>query len=77
MFRGDTVQVDSKIERADGPPISVTYRMVNRGGTWKIYDMSVEGVSMLESFRSQFSDLLSQGNMAALLDRLSSHNSPQ
>jgi phospholipid transport system substrate-binding protein len=75
--QGNTVQVDSKIERADGPPISVTYRMVNRDGTWKIFDMSVEGVSMLESFRSQFSDLLSQGNMAALLDRLSSHNTAQ
>ncbi|MES2216776.1 MAG: ABC transporter substrate-binding protein [Pseudomonadota bacterium] len=70
-----TVQVDSKIERADGPSISVNYRMVMRGSEWKLYDMSVEGISMLESFRSQFSDLLSQGNMAELINKLSSHNS--
>jgi phospholipid transport system substrate-binding protein len=73
----NTVQVDSKIERSDGPSISVTYRMVMRGSEWKLYDMSVEGVSMLESFRSQFSDLLSQGNMSELITRLSSHNSGQ
>jgi phospholipid transport system substrate-binding protein len=70
-----TVQVDSQIERSDGPSISVNYRMVQHGSEWKLYDMSVEGVSMLESFRSQFSDLLSQGNMDALLARLASHNS--
>jgi phospholipid transport system substrate-binding protein len=73
----NTVQVDSKIERADGPSISVTYRMVNRGAGWKLYDMSVEGISMLESFRSQFSDLLSQGNMSELITKLSNHNSGQ
>lgn len=72
---GATTQVDSKIERADGPPIAVSYRMVNRGGAWKMYDLSIEGISMLESFRSQFSDLLAQGNMNALLARLAAHNS--
>ena len=70
-----TTQVDSKIDRADGPPIAVSYRMVNRGGAWKMYDMTIEGISMLESFRAQFSDLLAQGNMNALLARLAAHNS--
>jgi phospholipid transport system substrate-binding protein len=75
-YQGKTsVQVDSKIERSDGPSISVNYKMVLRGSEWKLYDMSVEGISMLESFRSQFSDLLSQGNMDELLKKLSSHNS--
>ena len=71
-----SVQVNSVIERTDGPSIPVKYRMVYDGSEWKLYDMSVEGVSMLDSFRSQFADQLSRvGDMEALLQRLSSHNS--
>jgi phospholipid transport system substrate-binding protein len=67
------VTVNSQIERPDGSPISVTYRMVYKG-RWKLYDLSVEGVSMLESFRSQFSDTLSQGNMESVIAQLQTHN---
>jgi phospholipid transport system substrate-binding protein len=70
-----SVQVNSVIERHDGPAISVSYKMVQAASEWKIYDLSVEGVSMLESFRSQFADLLAQGDIEALINKLSSHNS--
>jgi phospholipid transport system substrate-binding protein len=53
----------------------VNYRLVLVGSDWKLYDLSVEGVSMLDSFRSQFSELLAQGDMDALINKLSSHNS--
>lgn len=69
-----SVEVSGQIISSDRPPIQVMYRMVNRGGSWKLFDMSVEGVAMLDSFRSQFSDILSQGNMQQLLQRMSSHN---
>ncbi len=70
-----TVRVDSQIIRPDGgPTISVSYRLIARGGDWKLYDLSVEGVSMLESFRSQFADQLNRGNMASLIQVLKQHN---
>lgn len=69
-----SVEVNSEIERPDGPPVSVNYRLVQAGGGWKLYDLSVEGVSMLESFRSQFSDQLSRGDIDALTKSLSEHN---
>lgn len=71
---GHTVEVNSQIISSDRDPIRVTYRLIRVGDGWKLYDMSVEGISMLESFRSQFSDILSQGDMQQLLDRLSQHN---
>jgi phospholipid transport system substrate-binding protein len=74
-YAGKTsVKVDSKIIRSDGPSIPVNYRLVLEGSEWKLYDMSVEGVSLLESFRSQFADRLSQGNMDQLIKSLSNHN---
>lgn len=71
---GNTVEVSSQIMSSRSSPISVTYRLVRVGGGWKLYDMSVEGVSMLSSFRAQFADILGSGDMNTLLSRLSDHN---
>jgi len=69
------VKVNSQIIRSDGPSISVSYKLLLEGSEWKLYDMSVEGVSLLESFRSQFADKLSQGNIEVLIKDLQRHNS--
>lgn len=69
-----TVTVDSEIVRSDGPSISVNYRLLRSGANWRLYDMTVEGISMLESFRSQFGDELAQGNMTSLIKALKRHN---
>lgn len=69
------VEVMSKIIRTDGPPIPVSYRLVYLSNDWKVYDFSVEGVSMIESFRSQFADELSQGvDIENLIKKLNQHN---
>ncbi|HEX4045987.1 MAG TPA: ABC transporter substrate-binding protein [Gammaproteobacteria bacterium] len=68
------VEVNSEIDSSSSQPIHVSYRMQRVGSVWRLYDMSVEGVSMLDSFRSQFADLLSSGSMDDLLQRMSTHN---
>ena len=67
---GNSVTVSSQIVRSDGPSISVNYRLRSTGSGWKLYDMSVEGVSLLQSFQEQFRQKLSQGNMDQLLMEL-------
>lgn len=69
-----SVRVDSQIVRTDGPSIEVSYRLFLRGSQWMLIDMTVEGVSLLESFRSQFADKLAQGDMNNLIRELSQHN---
>ncbi len=70
-----TVEVNSQITSTSGaPPVDVKYRLINEGGSWKLFDMSVEGVSVIESFRSQFADVLAQGDINALTQRLAEHN---
>lgn len=69
-----TVEVHSEITSTEHEPIHVTYRLVHVGTAWELFDLSVEGVSMLESFRAQFADILSQGNMELLLKRMGGHN---
>lgn len=69
-----TVEVSSDITSSDRDPIRVTYRLVRTGNVWRLYDMSVEGVSLIDSFRSQFSNILAQGNMAKLLQQMNQHS---
>lgn len=64
------VNVRSEIEPMDGPVISVVYQMLREKGTWKIIDFSVDGVSLVQSYRSQFADVLLRGGMVALLQEL-------
>lgn len=71
---GNTVEVNSEIVSSESQPIHVSYRLIRNGASWKLLDLSVEGVSMLESFRAQFADILSQGNMNDLLARMAGHN---
>lgn len=75
-YQGKTnVEVNSQITSSSGaPPVSVRYQLTRQNGPWKIYDMSVEGISVIESFRSQFADVLAQGSIDVLIKRLAEHN---
>lgn len=61
-YEGKTmVEVSSSIVRSDGPSVPVNYRLILVGGVWKLYDLNVEGVSLIQSFQSQFAEEIAQG----------------
>lgn len=64
------LRVNSIIQRTNGPNIPLTYSLVSKNGSWKIYDLNVEGVSLLQSFRSQFAEALKNGSMQNLLQQM-------
>jgi phospholipid transport system substrate-binding protein len=66
--------IRSVIIRRTGQRIEVDYNVIRDGDTWKVYDFSIENVSMVQSYRSQFSDVLAKQGMPGLLKRLQSHN---
>ena len=68
------ITVESVIIRQNGRHIPISYDLVNNRGRWKIYDFSIEGVSVVQSYYSQFSGVLAQGGLVALLKRLVIHN---
>ncbi|MBP6918418.1 MAG: ABC transporter substrate-binding protein [Legionellaceae bacterium] len=67
---GRFVRVNSVIQRPNGQRIPLSYNLVSKTDGWKVYDLSVEGVSLLQSFRTQFSNILQQGNMRDLLEQM-------
>jgi len=67
---GNRVQVQSEIIRTNGQRIPVSYRLINVNGQWKVYDFSVEEVSIVQSYRSQFSNELSQAGLGGLVQKM-------
>jgi phospholipid transport system substrate-binding protein len=50
--------------------IPLNYRLLNEGGTWKVYDVVIEGVSLVSNYRSQFSRIIHESSYAELVNRL-------
>ena len=50
--------------------IPLNYRLINEGGTWKVYDVVIEGVSLVSNYRSQFSRIIHESSYAELVRRL-------
>ncbi len=54
LSQGRGVRVSSEFLRQGGEPIPVEYLMRKNGATWKVFDVMVEGVSYVQTFRNQF-----------------------
>ena len=67
---GQFTRVNSMIIRSKGPNIPLSYSLVSKNGQWKVYDLSVEGVSLLQSFRNQFSQALENESVRELIVKM-------
>jgi len=68
------IQISSLIKEPGKEPIRVSYRMADKGDSWKVYDITIEGVSLLKGFHSQFETDLQQEGIDGLIQRLHQHN---
>jgi len=50
--------------------IPVDYSLIQKGDTWRVYDVKVEGVSLVKNYRSQFKEILSKESPSELIERL-------
>jgi phospholipid transport system substrate-binding protein len=69
IYDGKKALVKSSISRPGGD-IPVDYRLWLRDGRWQIYDVAVEGVSLVQNYRTQFNELLLKGTPAGLVQRV-------
>jgi phospholipid transport system substrate-binding protein len=71
--RGDQT-VQTELIRVTGVKVAIDYRMRQREGKWQVIDVTIEGVSLVSSFRSQFRDILKTGTPQDLLSQLREKN---
>jgi phospholipid transport system substrate-binding protein len=56
------VMVDSEVRLEDGTPVPISYRLRVHEGSWKVYDVVVEGISYVTNYRNQYaSEFRSKG----------------
>ncbi|MGC8719761.1 MAG: MlaC/ttg2D family ABC transporter substrate-binding protein [Thermodesulforhabdaceae bacterium] len=68
--QGNIARVRTRIESPRQGEAVIEYRLKKKPTGWKIYDVVVEGISMVQNYRSQFSEILQKQSFAQMLDIL-------
>ncbi|MFZ5557939.1 MAG: MlaC/ttg2D family ABC transporter substrate-binding protein [Pseudomonadota bacterium] len=69
------VTVRTAIVQPGGPPpIPVDYSMYKTGGSWKVYDVTIEGVSLVTTYRGTFNDEIRRAGIDGLINSLEQKN---
>jgi phospholipid transport system substrate-binding protein len=75
MKPGDTeATVQNQFTRAGAQPVKIDYSMRKTDAGWKIYDIVVEGVSLVLTYRSEFDAVVKQDGIDGLIKRLAQKN---
>ncbi len=75
VFDDNVMVTDGKAEiksrvLASGKEIPIDYRMIDIEGKWRVYDVVIEGVSLVSNYRSQFNSILTNKSPENLMDTL-------
>jgi phospholipid transport system substrate-binding protein len=72
----DEATVRTQFVRPGGKPLPIEFQMRKTGNTWKVYDITVEGISLVLTYRSEFDAVVKQEGIDGLIKRLTQKNSP-
>jgi phospholipid transport system substrate-binding protein len=73
----DDATVRTQFVRAGGQPLGIDFAMHKAGGgDWKVYDITVEGVSLVLTYRSEFDAIVKQQGIDGLIKALAQKNLP-
>lgn len=69
-----TATVKTSIVQPGGQPIAVDYSLEKGADAWKVYDIVIEGVSLVTNYRSQFAQEIRQNGLDSLIKKLAEKN---
>ena len=72
---GDEGTVRTRVITSQRAEVPVDYRMHRKNGNWRVFDVSVEGISLVNNYRSQFNAVIQSSSYSALVERLRSKES--
>jgi phospholipid transport system substrate-binding protein len=68
------VLVHSAVVQDNGPQIPIDYRMEKEGNDWKVYDVVIDGASLVTTYRGSFNDQIQKGGIDGLVKTLRDRN---
>ena len=66
----DTATVATRIVTKNGTEVPIDYRLLKRGDRWMVYDVNIEGVSLVSNYRTQFNKIIQTGSFEDLIQKL-------
>jgi phospholipid transport system substrate-binding protein len=69
-LKKNRVEVKSTIFTKDNKSVPLNYRMIRKNETWRVYDVVIEGISLVQNYRSQFREILATNSPQDLIDTL-------
>jgi len=70
VIDGDLAVVKTRIVTKQGTEIPIDYRMFLNGGRWAVYDVSIEGISLIGNYRTQFNAVIQRSGFPDLVAKL-------
>lgn len=70
----DKVTVRTEVVKPGGQPIPIHYSMYRRADGWKVYDVAIDGISLVSNYRADFANQINSGGLDALIDKLAQRN---
>lgn len=70
-----TVEVKTQINQDNGPAIPIDYRLRIKDDIWKVYDIKIDGISLVTNYRNSFASDIRKVGMDGLIDKLKEKNS--
>jgi phospholipid transport system substrate-binding protein len=70
----EEVLVKTEILKSGAPPLPIDYMLEKDGDSWKVFDIIIEGVSLVTNFRGQFGNEIKQNGIASLISKLAEKN---
>ena len=67
---GDQASVRTKIVTKQGSEIPIEYRMLKKGDRWLVYDVIIEGVSLISNYRTQFNKIIQTSSFQDLVKKM-------
>ena len=71
---GQRAVVRTEIIKQGETPIPVNYRMALKNGEWKVYDVFVDGISLVVTYRDSFASEIRQTGLDSLITHMQNHN---
>ena len=71
---GEFAEVKSKVVTAGRDEFTLDYRLFKQNGKWMVYDVIIEGVSLVSNYRSQFNKIITNSGYDKLVQTLQSKN---
>ena len=73
--QADETTVRSEVQPRSGPPIPINYSMHVRGDTWKVFDVVIDGISLVTNYRSSLGGQIRSEGIDSVIKQLGERNS--